>query len=143
MEKKKKSIVLKNKNDYILIVIISILIVFSVYLMTYNPIETKILNVRFIVDERIGIDVNSSELNFGKILPGNSAVRRVSAENNFNFPVKMKIFVSKDISNFIFIEREYTLLPEEKILIPITLKIPQQTGFGSYSGELKFEFRKA
>ncbi len=134
---------IKGRNNYILLAVSLILIIFSIYLWISRPLESKILNVEFIIDKNIGVNLNSSELNFGKVPIGGSVFKRVIIENNYEFSIKIKIFVSKSISDFILIEKEYVLSPEEKIFVPIILNVPETASFGNYSGKIKFEFRKA
>ena len=141
MEKRKNKTT--NKRNYILLLVSIALIIFSIYLWISRPLETKVLNAEFIVDKNIGVDLNSSELNFGKISPGGSVVRRVIIENNYEFPVKAKIFASRNIINFLYADGEYILTPGEKIYAPINLRVPEGMEFGNYSGKVKFEFRKS
>ena len=143
MERKKgKSYRIKRRNNYILLVIILILVVFSIWLWISRPLKVETLDVRFIVDKNIGIDLNSSELNFGKLTRGGSSVRNVIAENTYEYPIKVKIFVSRNIADYVFSDSEIVILPGEKTKIPISLKLPKDISFGNYSGEIRFEFRK-
>ena len=136
---------LKKKNrkiNYVLFVFCLILIIYSIWLWTNKPLETRILEAKFIIGENIGVNLNPGELNFGKLTPGDTMIRSVYVKNEHEFPIKLKIFVDKDIIDFITVEPRYTLLPEENVSIPFILRVPKETSFGYYSGEVKFEFRK-
>jgi len=146
MKKEKRSKLRKEKRIVymtISIFIISlILLVFSLWLWISKPLEVEKLDVKFIIGKNIGVNLNSSELNFGKITPGSSATRNVIIENRYKEPLKISVFANREISNFLTTSFNPIILPGEKKKIPFTLIAPKNAPFGNYSGKIKFEFRK-
>ena len=128
---------------YIILFIIVILVAFSLYIWMSRPLKVQTLDVSFTVGDTIGVDLNSSLVSFGRVLREGSAVRNVIVKNEYDYPVKIDIFVSKDISEYVSVSSYFVILPGEEIRIPINLKIPEDMEFGEYSGKIKFEFIKS
>jgi len=119
-------------------------IIYSVYLIISAPLETKNLEVKFIVGQNAGFDLNKSLLTFGRIPPGGSAVREINIENNYNFPVEIRVYASKNIAEYINIEQEYLKINASgKNKIPVTVNLPADMSFGEYSGRLVFKIYKS
>ena len=133
----------RKKVNYILSVIALVLITFSIWLLVSRPLEIRELKVEFIVGENPGFNLDSDKLNFGRLTLGGSAVRGISIKNEQEIPIKLKVFASKNIADFISVESGQILLPGQNISVPVTLNIPKDMPLGNYSGKIKFEFRKA
>jgi hypothetical protein len=119
-------------------------VAYSVYLVISAPLEIKTLDVKFIVGQNAGFDLNKSILTFGRIIPGGSAVREVNIENNYNFSILIKAYASNNIAEYIDIEQEYLKINASgKKKIPVTVSLPVNISFGEYSGRLVFKIYKA
>jgi hypothetical protein len=141
-EKRKSKLVSRRNLNYLLLAIAVALILFSFYSWGLAPLKTEVLNVRFVANKTIGVDLNSSELNFGMVNPGMSAVRNVIISNDYNHPIHVDISVSKNIIEYLSVDSSFHINPNESIRIPITLQLSKEVEFGNYSGKIKFEFRK-
>jgi len=129
---------------YVLLVISVILVIFSIWLLSKRPIETRILDTKFMIGSYLGLGVtNKSILEFGMIVSGGSAVRRVNITHNYKFPVKVEILASKNIADFISIDSNLTIMPGENKSIPVTVYAIPNASYGTYSGRIKFDFYKA
>lgn len=140
--KKRNSLILKRKVDFILLAIALILLVFSAFLWFSKPLKIITFDIKFAVGENIGFDLNSSELNFGKLAPGGSSQKSFILQNEYNFPIETKVFLSNNLLGLISVEKEYSLAPGQEIKIPVTLQIPKNYSFGNYSGKIMFKFWK-
>ena len=133
----------KDNLTNILILIVSLLLIcFSFYLWFSRPLEVRFLDVSFIVGNKMGFDLNSSSLTFGIVLPGSAGVKTVLIENNYDFPVKLRVLVSKELRGFIFSDSEIIILSKGVVPVDFTLILPAEIALGNYSGKLMFEFRK-
>ncbi len=133
----------KDNLTNVLILIVSLfLICFSFYLWFSRPLEVRVLDVGFIVGNKMGFDLNSSSLTFGIVLPGSAGVKTVLIENNYDFPVKLRVLVSKELGDFIFSDSEIIILSKGVVPVDFTLILPAEIALGNYSGKLMFEFRK-
>lgn len=130
------------KLNYLLLIIALILIIFTIWTWVSKPLKIDILDVKFEVGEITGIDIDSSKLNFGRILKDSSVVRNVVVENEYEFPVKIDIFVTKNIHDYLFLNSKVVLPSKEDIKIPITLYVPKNIELGNYSGQIKFRFKR-
>ena len=104
-----------------------------------NPIiETKNYDVLFLVrNGGIGFDLNNTALTFGAVNPGGSATRSIEINNNRAFPVEVRFSLSKEIEEYIKIEKEsYYLGVNETLNIPIVLSVPVKIKEGSYKGKI-------
>lgn len=131
------------KRTHVILTLVLILFVFSILGWVTRPLETETLKVSFTVGRSIGFNVDTDELNFGKVTPGGSATRNIIIENEYENPVKVRIFISKNIANFVFARNNYVVSPKATTKIPITLKVPGDMDFGNYTGKIRFESRKA
>ena len=133
----------KNKFNLIIAGMSVVLIVISVYVLINSPLEMKTLDLSFVVGEHLGFDLNASSLSFGIIMPGGSAVRRVVMQNNYDFPIKVEIYTSKNIRGYVFAEPEHLIESGKTEQISFNLIVPEYMEHGEYSGEVYFKFRKA
>jgi len=134
---------MERKNSYLMLALALVLFLFSIWMWVSRPLKTDVLKVEFAVGETLGVNLDSSSLNFGRVTLGGSAVRNVNIENNYGFPIKIKIFADKNIAEFITTEPSLVLQTGESLKLPVTLQIPEDMDFGNYSGKIKFEYRKA
>lgn len=127
----------------ILIGLALVLLVISLNLYFNRPLENRYIDVRFIVGENPGFDLNSSALSFGRVPIGGTATRSVAISNPYDFSVRLKISASREVSSYLAVpEGEVFISPRGEMSIPITLIIPSDMEFGSYSGTLRLEIYK-
>lgn len=132
---------MKNKLK-LFILIIALLFIYSFIMFLNWPIKVETIKVRFIIGESLGVDIGSDELSFGRILKGGEAVRNVLLENSYDYPVLVKVYISKELKDYIYSENNIVIYPEEEVKLPFILKTPKDIEMGNYTGEIKFEFRK-
>jgi len=127
---------------FVLIFIIILILGVSLYYFS-KPLDTRLLEVNFIVGGISGIGVGSNDsLNYGIVMPGNSVTKKVKIGNNFDFPVEVTFLATKNIQPFIFSDSKVLIPPGESKLISFTLELPKNMSYGDYSGEIKLDFRK-
>ncbi len=122
--------------------LIILLLLYSVSLFLIKPLKTEVVPVKFIVGDRLGIDLNASEANFGIVLPKGGGARNVIIENTYDFDVLLKMYVSKEIESYIFANETFVLQSYETQKISLVLVVPAETVYGNYSGTVTFEFWK-
>ena len=64
-----------------------ILLALSFYLIQHRPFDSRILPVRFMIGDKIGIEINDSALTFGRAVPGTSLHRGVFVTIHMHFPL--------------------------------------------------------
>jgi len=126
---------------YLLFILSFALILTLFYINFSQPIETKEIDVKFEIGDSFGILI-SDELDYGRVLPGSISSKSVNITNEHNFPLKAKILISSDISDFVFGDSELVLNSGETKRVFFDLYAPYDSSFESYSGKIKFEFRK-
>lgn len=135
--KKKEEGNKKTRNYLIAAALIAAAAVITFIVIYINaPLEVKTIDVRFNVSNSLGADLNGSAITFGNVFPGSIATRNIDLINNRNFPVEASFFASEGIINFISVENT-TILPGEKLLVPVKLIVPDELAYGNYSGRLK------
>lgn len=128
-----------------LFILFLVLVLASLFLFVFSkPLQVKEFDFSFIVEEGIaGFDVNTSSLTFGKLSPGNSEVRSVLIENNYEFPVEVNILITKEFMNLFSVESGFIIQPRGTLSVPITLSIPENLDEGNYNGKIKFEIYRS
>jgi len=123
---------------YILALASIILITTSVFTWFSRPIEVKELDVRFIVGKNPGFDLNSSALTFGKVTKGGSAVRGVTINNEYDFPIEVKVLMTEEIVKFFSVPSDVYIEPDKNSSFSVTLSVPEDLDFMEYSGKIRF-----
>ncbi|MBU1103298.1 MAG: hypothetical protein KJ600_01945 [Nanoarchaeota archaeon] len=117
-----------------------VLIALSVFLNSSKPIDVKEFDVKFIVDVGgIGIDVDTSVLTFGQVNPGGGGKRTVVIDNSHDFPVEVKVLVSKNLLGLIDTNSSFVVDAGKNVSVPVKLNVPQDFELGNYTGKIKFE----
>jgi len=130
-----------NKIIIVLVFFVIVLLGVSFYFMP-KAVVVKNFDVKFIVGESYGFDLNSSVLAFGMIIPGGNMNRNIEIRNNQNFPVEVRVFASDNIVNFLVVNSNFTLGSKENMTLPVALNVPKDTPYGDYSGKFRIEFHK-
>lgn len=136
---------IRNKDVLIYgIFFISLVLIILLFKTYHNqPLEEKILDVKFIVGDKPGFDLNDSGLIFGRIIPGSTASRKVRMFNGNDFLVEVRVFTDKSTANFLRVDAPFNLLPNESKDVIFSLTVPKNMSFGEYSGKTVIEIRKA
>ena len=134
----------KSDNKFIVHLVLAAFLLFLSILFlifVFSPIKTVTYNVKFIIGEHIGFDLNSSDLVFGQLIQDSSATRSLRIENTYAFPIILKPFASKEVISFLRVD-SVVVQPGETVLLPATINAPKNISFGEYSGVLKFKVYK-
>ena len=131
----------KNKSLLFLLLMISIV----VFVFINNlPLSKEVISAEFVLGENMGFDLSPGKLNFGKIIPGNSASREIVVENNFDKTVKISIKSSGEISkNLIVSDNNFILNPSESRNVTFSLYTNDLTESRYYKGEIIIVSKKA
>lgn len=109
-----------------------------------RPLAVEEYDVRFeIIEEGGGFDVNTTALTFGNLNPGGAAVRKIIARNEYDFPVIVKIMISRNLDGILISEPEYVLVAGEEKEISFTLYPPEDMSPGKYEGSVRVEIYKS
>jgi len=113
----------------------------SLILLFVLPKEIDFVDVYFNVKKGTsGFNLNSSALTFGTVSPGGGAVRNITLINDEDREVKIKVFISRNIADFIIATPdEFSLGPWEKQELRFKLIAPLGTEEGEYQGRIKIE----
>jgi len=131
------------KKEYGYLIIAVVLIFVSVYFLFSRPLETRFVDVKIEVGDKVGIILNESEMDFGILPRGSTSLKKIDVGNDRDFPLKVDIFISKNLKDFVFSESEIIISEGKVSAIPFTAIIPVDMPKGNYSGEIKFEFYRA
>jgi hypothetical protein len=126
----------------ILILIFSVVIFLIVLKMNSFSLERREIPISLEVSDRVGFDVNSSALTFGKITPGGSSTRNLILENNYGFPIKLKIEIEGNVLKFLSFEKVVFIDSRETKKIIFSAVIPGDEKFGKYSGKVIITIKK-
>src|SRR3989344_5278078 len=126
----------------ILLSVVSLVLSFIKYLN--KPIEKREFEVKFSVESgRAGFDINGTALTFGIIPPGSGGIRKIDIENKYEFPIKVKFFVSKNLENYMNFPQKIILEREQKETVSININVPRNAEQTNYTGIFKIEFYKS
>lgn len=128
---------------WVFLSLIIVILAFSILTSKLRPVESRTMEVEFSVGDTTGINVDTDKLYFGRIVRGGSAQRTVNIENGYIFPLRVKIFASKEIIDYIFLDNEFIVEPGKVTHVPITLNVPLDMPYGNYSGKIRFDLLKA
>ena len=110
---------------------------------SFQNLEVLALDVRIGIGEKSGIDVNSSALSYGKIVPGTSVLRKVILNNNRDVPIEASIMASEEVRPFLSFESPVFLEPGKNLSIPVSATVPFGMPVENYSGKLFFKIKEA
>ncbi len=120
---------------FALIILIITLVVNFYY---SKPLEEFVLLATVNITDRLGFDVNGSELSFGKVMPGGSSSRIVTFTNGYSFPVLVKMTSEGTIKDLLSYPEIVYVESGEKKRIGFSV-FAEETPEGYYEGEVKFE----
>ncbi len=129
-------------NIYIVVFVLVVVLLFLIFFRN-SKVDERFLDVTFSVDNKLGMKINTSSLDFGIVPAGAAITKKVVLDNGFEFPVKVKVFVDKEIEDYVFSENDFIILSGESKKVEFVLSLPQDTVKGEYSGKIKMSFYKA
>lgn len=137
----------KQKNKIYILSILLFIISLAIFLFTLYINSTIILEKKEIIailkiGERAGFNVNETALTFGTIIPGSSAHRNLTLENNYTFPIKFEFRVKGNIKEFLIFDRVVYLGAGEEKSIRIRTITPNDKDYGDYFGKILIRIKK-
>ena len=133
---------MERKNKFI---ISTLIIVLAISIIILNaPLHKQTIPTRFIAGENMGFDLGPGNLNFGKIIPGQSVSREITITNDFNKPTITKIESSGEVSSCIIVsENNFILEPEESKNITFSCSPTIGIELKEYTGQITITTKKA
>jgi hypothetical protein len=126
------------------LIIVLILISSALFLFNWNYIvDIKYVDMKVKADDILGINVNSTSLDFGRTSLGSQVSREINLTNNFKFAVTARIMNSGNITPFVSVSQsEADILPGEKVTITYFVDIPIDAAKGEYIGQSRVVFMR-
>ncbi|HDP74177.1 MAG TPA: hypothetical protein ENN46_04475 [Candidatus Woesearchaeota archaeon] len=109
-----------------------------------KPFESETLEAEVtIAYDRIGFDVSSDGLRFGKVVPNSFAEKNTVITNNNAFPVYIKITCEGAICELMNSSlQEAVLLPRETVSVRFVVEAKEEHEKGEYAGRIRVEYYK-
>lgn len=132
---------MKRKNEILIILVFLSTLVIFISIINL-PLNKEVISAKFVLGENMGFDLSSGKLNFGKIVPDNSASREIIIENNYDEPIKVSIKSSGEISDYMIVsENNFILVPLESKNISFSIYTSGLTEFRDYEGKVSIVSR--
>lgn len=134
----------KIKYETILIAFLTLVIVFSFYIILQNiHNEAYSLVVKYEIGDKIGFNVDPNEINFGRLLPGSKGTRSIIISNEYNNPIKIKFLPSENIKEYISHQYGWISIGKNHTVnATFTLTAPLDKPEGNYSGFIEVRIIK-
>lgn len=130
----------KNK---VIVLILTIILAISILILN-APLHSQTIPTRFIAGENMGFDLGPGNLNFGKIVPGQSVSREITITNEFNKPTITKIESSGEVSSCIIVSENNFILESEESKKITFLCLPKAgIELKEYTGQITITTKKA
>ena len=111
---------------------------------SYVSLDVQQLEIQFEVSDRMGFNVDTEALYFGKNYPGGVSRRETVLKNNYGFPVYISAKITGNVSGFVSVsDNNFILMPDETKSLTFYLKTGKETPRGEYMGEAKMCFYRA
>lgn len=136
------------KKDLVIILSIALLLSFTasmVYFSFFKVVKIESSPYYFNVEGKIGLVVDLNAVKFGSIMPGGSGRRGLFLHNEFDFPVRVKISVEGEKSDWITVTENNILIePSETKEIKIIVNIPSSASMHlNYTGTVTAQYIKS
>ncbi|MBU0471051.1 MAG: hypothetical protein KKF89_03840 [Nanoarchaeota archaeon] len=132
---------LKNLLTIIISVILLTATLTIVYYSFFFVVKTESSNYSFSVQDIVGLVGDRDAIKFGGIMPGGIGSRFISLRNTFDFPVKIKIKIKGEKSDWISVEENnFVLNPTNAKEIRVSVSVPlyaENNRFYNYTGIIK------
>ncbi len=137
----------RDKHHWIFIFLIICLLItgiafYSSWHRFQQPLEIKTLNVSFTISSNPGFAVSSDALNFGNVIPEESALRTVKMSNSYNHPIHVLVSSTPELMNFLTFEPSFDILPGKERSVSFTVNIPRNASYAHYTGKVQFAIFK-
>ena len=134
----------KRDISLILVIVLSVILLFSYY-SSIKEVKELNIDVRISTNPKeLGFNVEGDALHFGTIPRGQTGVRHIKLFQDYSYPIKVVMILSKDeVSKWVTVsDNEFILEPNTTKDIKVTLFVPNDAKAGNYTGKLKVIFRK-
>lgn len=139
----KKSRRINKQSIYLIFAVILVLLVIVCFAFSFKkPIQTSSFYADVIVMNHPGIDLNSSALTFGGVVPSSSASRKIVFENKYDFNVKASVSANGSIAKFMGLQKNWRIKSGETKIITISINVPVDTKEGTYDGYVNINIFK-
>jgi len=122
-----------------LLVVSAIIFLLTVFLNNEKIVNETRIPISVEVSDVTGLKVEES-LDFGRLVPGSSAGKKITINNSFEFPVTAYFETSGEIKNLILIQSPIQFNSAEGKEISVSAVIPQNQTSGNYTGEMIIRF---
>jgi hypothetical protein len=136
----------KIKTVIVVFLVISVFLIVTSVVLIFNfvqdrPLQSVEYEVFFSVgDGNIGVDINNSELIFGRTSAGGPAVTRfVTIDNGYSFTIRVDVFVSESVADVLEINSSYVVGIEKNVTVEVRLRVPENYEDGDYTGKIRFD----
>jgi hypothetical protein len=139
----------KKKNNYIYWIIFFafilslIMFVLAIYLKSLMILEEKNIYASLKISDKGGFDVNTSALTMGTLRPGDSSLRPLFIENNYDIPIEIEFIPKGNISKFLKFDKDIFLEPGKNITLNVNAVVSRDEPFGFYDGNVTVIFKRA
>jgi hypothetical protein len=122
------------------LVVFLVVVLGTVYLFTlFMPYSVEEMPIFVYVGDKVGIDVNTTAVTFGTLMPGDGAERTVK----IYAPVKEQVFLRVEGIDFVSLDVEEVVLEADQTTnVAIYAKPPEGTKKGPYEGKLLLVTKK-
>jgi hypothetical protein len=105
--------------------------------------ETTTIPMKIQVADYIGFDLNTTELNFGAVLPGGHSRRNITIINTYDTSVEVIIKLNGDMKDWVYGYKDrFTLQKGASTEMMLTVTLPTGIGKGTYEGTAYISFYK-
>lgn len=118
----------------ILLIYIGWLIFLNLSIVKIEKVPTSLT----VVDKKmIGLDINTSSFNFGKVPLGAHSVRNFTITNDYDFKINIKIYTESNFSEWIVLsENNFEIRSGQTKNVQIKAEVPDLAKAGNYGGDI-------
>ena len=103
------------------------------YDSTYVHMEKIYMQIG--VAEKVGINVDSDAIYFGKVYPGGGSYRKIKITNNFEIPLQAEIKLEGNITPFVSVsQNNFIIEPGQSEDMTFYAKTKTNSLYGNYTG---------
>lgn len=112
-----------------------LLVLVSLYLInSWNVLGSDEFSTRLRVSDRIGFNLDTNWIDFGKAVPGDTVIKQIAVSNSFSQSVRIRMLLDGNISTVVAPEENDFILEEgETRIVRLIARIPpdtpQESGF--------------
>ena len=113
------------------------------YAQNKNVVGTLTIPMDVKVEDHYAFNLDSDAIHFGKVVPTQQGIRGFILNNTFSFPVTAEFRFSGHIAPWVAPDVNLILLnPRETRELNLTVTIPDNTPYATYTGTMHVTFRK-